>query len=299
MLARSPVLWKKVDVQIFPSHNRSLTSITKSFIDRLLPCVTYIRLDFNNNFEWVIKLVFVELCVRLQEKCPHLEVFILIRCEFSDSLSSVINLCTQFLQDVKKLVFCYCLFSDCHSTGECDGISKMEVLGVWLCEFEGKSLKKTPFSRMPYLKELYLSGSHGIDDSLFKGDTSFLNQIQVLNLKSPNIGSRTFSVIKNHGINIKELCLLSFDLQDHDLNFNNSIFPQLTTICLVDCYRVTCEGVVSLIQSCQSLQNVYVDNNVAKSFAAHPFAIANRCKSRIVKEIYCNRHCGVDCFYDL
>lgn len=283
-----------MDVQFFPSRNKSPTCLTKSFINRLPPCVTSIKLFFYNHFEWTLKLVFVELCMRLQERCPHLEVLILIQCEFSDSFSTVTDLCTQFLPGIKKLVFCYCLFSDCHSTGECDGVSKVEIFGVWGCEFKGKPFKKTPFSRMPFLKELYLCGLRGVDDSWFEGDPSFLNQLEVLNLKSPIIGTRAFTVIKNHGINIKELCLLSHVLQDYDFDFYNSAFPQLTRICLRDCYHVTCEGVVSLIQSCQSLQNIYVESDVAESFAEHPFAVANRCKSTIVKEIDCNRHREVD-----
>lgn len=60
---------------------------------------------------------------------------------------------------------------------------------------------------------------------------------------------------------------------------------------------MTCEYIVSPIQSCQSLQNVYVDENVAESYAAHPLVVFNKSKLEIVKAIDCDAHQKIHYLY--
>lgn len=291
VLTRRPELWKKVKVQfsngkieIFPPH-RSPTAITKSFINRLPSSVTSIRLDFVSSHEI---LDFVEFCEKLQEICPHVGELIVTRCTFSCSFSAVIDLCTHFLQDLKKLAFYRCTFLvDCSPAGKYSGISNIESLDVFKCKFDYYGLLYKPsFSKMPYLRQLQLCGSD-VGDSWFEGDTSFLNQLRVLNLKGANVlFPICISTIQNHGLNLKELCLHGNIL--FDFKFTYSAFPQLVTICLVHCWNVTSNDIVSLLQSCQSLQNVYIGKKLAKSFAVHPYVVANGYKSKIVKETACN-----------
>lgn len=273
-----------MNVQFPPSH-KSASDATESFINRLPSCVTSIRLDFAHTCG---RLDFVEFCMNLQQNCPNLDELILTRSDFSRSFSSVIDICIHFLPDLKKLVFRYCMFVDCDSAGEYGGISEMEILYVFKCDesYYG-CLDKPPFSRMPGLKELHLYGSYTCD-AWFEDDASFLNQLSVLNLGSTCVTPWTFSAIRNHGRNIKELCLSLSELQNRDLNFNRTVFPQLRKICLIDSEDVTCEGIISLLQSCQSLQDVFVDEDVARSFEAHPFFVASRCKPGIVKAVDCN-----------
>lgn len=197
-------------------------------------------------------------------------------------------LCTMNLLELRKLKFSNCIFRDCHSTVECSSTSKIEILHVIDCGTKQNGpLNKPPFFEMPHLRDLQLLGST-INDSWFENDISFLNQFQVLSLGYTKVTPETFIAIKNHGHNLQELCLCLIDLQDRDLNINNSVFPQLKTICLSDCYYITCEGVVCLLKSIQSLQNIYINEDLAEAFARHPFAATSRGKSGIVKFLECN-----------
>lgn len=290
-LAKSPFLWKKVNVKFSPTHGCQ-TTIAKSFINGLPSCVTYIRINFWER-EWNKSLDFEELSRRLQEKCPHLETLFFTDAVFSDSLSSIIDFCSQFLQNVNKLIFLHSKFLCDHSTDEWSGVSKIETLELFECKFECSS--KPPFSKMPNLKHLHLRGPH-VKESWLENDTSFLNQLHMLNLGITDITLRMFRTIQNHCHNLEELYLCSTHLQDNHLTFTHSVFPHLKTVCLGNC-DVTCEGVVSLVASCPSLENVYVAEYVARRYVEHPFVLANKCKSGIVKTIYAVHEHNVDYSY--
>lgn len=275
----------------------------KSFISRLPSCVTSFRLNFIKYLNYWIQLDFGEFCMKLQQNCPNVEELVLDNSELqNNNLLSVINLCTQYLQKVKKLVFHGCVFpADLSEGQELAASSKIEVLILSQCRIGrvknpqlskmlkcviGPQFSRMPrrvtnpqFSRMPNLKVLCLYRTNA-DNTWFEGDLSFLNQLHVLNVGFT--GVTAFSVIEKHGHNLKELYLCSVDL--YHLNFNNSEFPHLETICF-SCRYVTSEDVVSLIQLRPSLKNVYVNERVFESFTAHPFVIANRCKSEVVKAI--------------
>lgn len=299
-LTKSPVLWKNVDVK-FSFSDTSQTAIAKSLINQLPTCVTSIRLDFTEfsaHYCTVSKSDFEELCKKLLEKCPHLESLMLTNCEILDRLSSVINLCNQFLQNIKNLVFHHCIFrlhkfprsnqkiqfrqenQVLPASYEFGCSLKFEVFDLNYSVFEHFDMPH--FSRMPSLKVLCLSDTY-VKDYSFE-DTSFLNQLHVLNVGFTCINSMTFQTICIHGYNLKELYVCGVSLKDDDLNFNSSAFPYLKTICLSGpC--VSCECIVSIIKSCPSLQNIYVSQYVATCFAEHPFVAANRDKLGIVKAI--------------
>lgn len=217
-------MWENVNVEFSPSHG-SPNIEAKSFINLLPPCVISIRLDFRLRLYWTERLNFEELSLTLQDKCPNLEILILSKIELSDTLLSVIDLCTQFLQKLKVLVLHLSIFSNCPKRDECGDISKIEVLDVDCCEFG--YFYELPFSRMPYLKELRLS-SRVVDDVWFKDGALFLSQLDVLDLECTAISSRTYQAIRNHALNLKALYLGYVNLDDDDLKCNNSMFPNLT-----------------------------------------------------------------------
>ena len=97
-----------------------------------------------------------------------------------------------------------------------------------------------------------------------------------------NIPFGFFYVLKEISINLTELCLCCTDISDCDLKLNNPKLPLLKTICLKDCKAVTSNGIVSFIQLCKSLENIYVDRDVAESYAEDPFIITNKSQLEIV-----------------
>lgn len=260
---------------MFRMYYRYRFKAAKTVIEKL-PCfTTYIKLDFRDNCNWFKPLNFKEFSEMLHKKCPNLETLILQRAHLSDdTLWKVIDLCTQFLQKIKVLVFHYSVFAN-YPIEEKDGdISKIEVLDVSGC-FLGH-YNRPPFSRMPHLKKLYLAHSNTIC-SWFQ-DASFLKQLEVLDVRRTESHSCTFEIIQNHGLHLKELYLCGAYLQDEDLIFNHSAFPSLEIISLKFNYCITCDGVISLIQSCPSLCHIYVCVSLAESFAIHPFVVANKSK---------------------
>lgn len=275
-------------------HNReSPNDVATKLINQLPSCVTHIKLHFRSRRSYVEKLYFEELCLKLQEKCPQLEMLFLQQTQLSNDLPSVIDLCTEFLGKVKVLVFHYSMFSDCSARGQLDDVSKIEILDITRCHFE--FFQSPQFSKMPYLKKLHLRNSNE-NYSWFENDITFLEQLEVLTLRNAIISFGKFQTLCNHGHHLQQLYLCYTDLTDNDLNFSDAVFPHLKTICLNLCYRVTIEGIVPLIQSCQSLENVYVDTEVAKCYAEHPFVTVNTCKSGIVKAMSCSNHEKVDYF---
>lgn len=295
VLRMCPSLWKIVDVELYawavwnylPSPGSEGSDVAECFIGTLPPSVTHMRLNFTFDPHLTDPVDFERLCMSLQEKCPHLKVFTLDNTKLMHSILSVIDLCTIYLENVRGLALHYCEFSYFDENENC--ISKIEFLDLLGCNLG--NLGKWLFSIVPFLKELRLAKTDA-DDSWFENEVSFLNQLHVLDLGETEISFLTFQTIQNHGSNLKELYLCQTDdLEDGDLNFENSVFPQLNTVCLRSCRGVTCEGVISLIQSCQSLENAYVDEDMAVLYAAHPFIVVNKCKLGIVKAIlHCEDH---------
>lgn len=281
MLSRSSILWKKVNVEFSPSHV-SQTTVAKNFVCLLPSCVTSIRLDFKYRDDWTERLNFEELSARLQELSPHLEMLILDRAILSNTLSSIIDLCTQCLPNVKSLVLHNAEFPVFSATRECDDASKIEVLDLFGSYLGCNVQDNTDILSMPLLKKLRLARTD-IDNAWFENNSSLLIQLHVLDLGFTKIDSRTFDKIKNYSLNLSELYLCWVYLENYDLNFDNSVLDHLKTMCLRSCFGVSCEGVVQLIQSCPSLQTVYADEEVAESYSRHPFVAVNKSKSKIVQ----------------
>ena len=99
---RCPLLWKKVDVK-FSWYHGSQNEVVSIFSGKLCPSITCLKLDFDFCY-WLGAMDFKEFCVRLQEKCPHIHTLILHNALLSVSLHSVINICSEFLQNLKALV---------------------------------------------------------------------------------------------------------------------------------------------------------------------------------------------------
>ena len=290
---RCPVLWKKVDVK-FPWRGGSQNEVTASFSKNLSTSVRYMKLDFKDLRYWKKPLNFEELCVKLQKLCPYLQKLILHHVKLSINLMSAIALCSHFLPNVELLAFRYSEITDYYRKRDYEGaISKIKVLDLCKCVYI-REFRDPVFPKMPYLEILNLAYSTA-DGYWFQDDFSFLNQLHVLNASGTLIHSKAFETLKNHALNLTELYLCRTYVKDTDFTFDKSIFPHLKTVCLRRCFSVTSEGVVSLIQSCQSLEDIYVDEDMAESYAKHSFVVANRCKLKIVKIIHdCWHYCKID-----
>lgn len=289
VLTRRPALWKKVDVKIHKCRALNNT-VTRRFVETLPPCATHIRLDFGCLNFCYEKLKFEDLCECLKRRCPNLEMLILNRPTLKGtySLPMVLEMIIFSLRNLRCLVFYYSTyfgyFRNClPESGAKIGTpaSKIEVLGFPWCHFP--HLNKLPFSSLPHLKKLCLYSAN-VGDSLFE-DSSFLNQLHVLDLGGTGLSSRIFPEIWNNGLNLKELYLCGINLQDSDFNFNKPVFPHLNTICVAALRSVTHVGVVSLVQSCKSLQNAYVKEHMITFYDIHPFIVDNKCMLEIVKII--------------
>lgn len=263
-VTRSPTLWKKVDVKFYLSR-KSLNTMTMCFVNKLPSCVTSIRLDYSN-LDSTEELNFEEFCVRLRKRCPHLEMLILEHVHFPDNLPSVIGLCTQFLPDLKILVFRHSTFSNCSTREKFGDISKIEVLDVSDCEV-GR-FKKIQFSNMP--------------------------QLRVLNLRNSGFVSPAFLSLQEHGLNLEELYLCNTVVYPEDLIFSNSMFPRLKIICLCSNFS-TVKGIFSAIQSCQSLQKLYIHEcYLGMNIMSHPFFKDNRSKFTIIEPVAQHHNHNVD-----
>lgn len=265
----------------------------KTFVQRLPSGVLYIKLDFQD-YMWRHEdfeddgLDFKKICLIIKEKCPHLQTLKLCHAEFFDGLSSSIDLCTQILPSVRKLGFYESSFVGWHDT-EYSGVSKIEVLDVVECHV--REFDIIPLSKMRSLRKLNLYGTH-VNQLFFKDEiVDFLNQLKVLNVGFTEISylSSTEATL-NEIVNLEELYLCALNISETDLDLSSLALPHLKTICIRSCMEVDCEDVISLIQSCPSLENIYVEEDVADSCTRDAFFLTNRCKLKIVKaNKFCDR----------
>ena len=291
-MTKCPLLWKKVDVE-FQWCNRSINKVSADFAKNLPTCATHIKLDFWNLNRWGERLKFETFCCNLGSRCSSLKALILHNTLFSVSLRSAIDLCRQSMPNLEIISFRDCSFTDYSVKVGCDHPSKLKVLDVYYTHGSVSSTKLTLLN-MTSLKKLCLFGT-SVNDDWFSGDTSSLRHLQVLNLQAArDISSRTFQILQVHAPNLIELYLCRTNLGDSDFTFDRPVFPQLRILCLIKCLHVTCVGVVSLVQSCQFLQDVYVDDRVVYSYAEHPFVIDNWRKLEIVKTNTCMHYFHAD-----
>ena len=295
---RYPTLWKKVDIK-FAWFNGSQNEIASIFAKKLSSSVKYMKLDFSfYSWDWRRKLSFEELCFSLKEKCSNLHTLTLYYALLSENLPSVIDLCSEFFPNLKALTLSKAVFGPSYEKREHAGTSKIKALTVFQCGINGTPIYTFP--KIPCLEKLNFTRTC-VSDHWFLNNENFfsLHQLQILHLGNAKLSYKTFRVLKNHAVNVSELSLCYSKLIDSDFIFNSTMFPILKSVCLRCSPFVTCEGVMSLVQSCPSLQNIYVDRNVAESYANHPFAAANISKLTIVKAMdSCDHSQDADCLLD-
>ena len=295
-LTRCPLLWKKVNVKFY-SHHRLQKDVIANFSRILLSSVTHIKLELFY-LRSIGFLNFEEFCAILATKCPLLKRLVLHNIYFTVSLQSVIHLCTLNMSNLEILSIHYFDFIDYSLKRKSDGHSKLKYLDIY--NNQGNTYNLTlRFLNIYSLQRLTLDDA-GVNGSWFQGDISFLDNLQVLLLRRAKIGTRTIQSLQNHALNLTELYLChSTGLKDSDFRSSDSVFPKLVTVCLRYCHAVTHEGIINFIRSCQSLQNVYVGDEVAESYAQHPFIIANERKLQIVKPIdICMHYDDVNYLYE-
>lgn len=292
-MTKSPDLWKKVDVELYDPGG-SQTKAARKLVLKLSSCTTHIKLDFRHRSDWTELLDFKELCLRLK-KCRRLQMLYLRASKLADNLQSVIDFCTQFLQNLKILVFHYSVFP--HSVvakkrrKKCEEISKIETLDLNSCELG--LYNKPPFSRMHHLRKLCLGLVLGVRDSWFDDVSFHHNPIEILDLAT-GISSKSFRAIQSHMLHLKELYICKSLVRDNDFCFISLKFPYLEKICLNGSLFVTWEGIFCLIESCEYLQHIYVHEELVQACAARPFFIKNKCKLELVKVANCCNHRKVD-----
>ena len=225
-------------------------------------------------------------CAILKGRCPNLQALILCNAELSVCLGTVIDICADFLPTLLKLEFRSSNFEDLLDDGamKFGGISKIEVLSVFGCKmYKGGA----PFSKMPCLKKLFLAET---DDFSFQywfwKNISLLEQVEVLNLQDTLFDFGILATLKEHALKLTHLCMCRARVPHGWYSFFDLNFPSMMEVCLVDCQNVTGADIVYLIQSCPSLQQVYVHEGLAQSYAENPSVVTGRCQSDIVKTVY-------------
>ena len=281
---KHPIFWEKVDVK-FSLNSKTQNEVAMCFLDKFRSSVSYVKLHFEL-YAWKGGLNFEELCQKLTAKCFHLHTLILHHAIFSVHFYSVISFCCEFFPNLKVLMLPKCHFGFDSTKKLFAGFSSIEVLDVSYCNIKQYS---TCLFRlvMPNLKRLNLSGVRVSD--WMSECACFLHPLEFLQLGRTNIPFPFLNVLRQNCANLTELCLRYTDITDRDLEFLE--LPLLKTVCLKDCKAVTSEGIVSLVQSCRSLENIYVDRDVAESYAEDPFVIANASQLGIVIVISdCDHH---------
>ena len=119
-----------------------------------------------------------------------------------------------------------------------------------------------------------------------------MSQLEIFSLRRRLISSRTFHALWQHASKLTELYLRwNTRLHDRDLALRNLEFPCLKIICLANNFWISATGIVSLLQSCPSLQINYVDIELALCYVKHPAVVAKQCRSDIIKVCLKCPHC--------
>lgn len=262
------------------------------FVQMLPPCVTHLRLDFTYSEDWALNLR--DLSMILQERCPSLEVLIFHRARFMTITISrpILYISEQLMANIRVLVLHHTALKDVTMLDGSDAVlSKIEVLDI--SRSTHMLLNDSFASRVPLLKKMRLAGS-GISDYTFETHPSIVFGLEVLDLEGTITGYFAFQAVRNYGSHLVELYMCFTLVQDDDLVFENSAeaLPRLEKVCL-RASHVTYKGVLSLLKSCKSLQNVCVGNVVAD-----PENDYSRCNSEKVQIIegfvYCDHYAKIN-----
>lgn len=273
---RCPSLWKKVDVQLYQYHESQHELAINIVLNRLPSCATHLKLDFCVRRGEPNELNFKKFSAAVQFRCPYLKTLILHHAELSESLCSVIYFCSKNLQSLKVLILNQSEFAFYPLIGRNAFISDIEVLDVSDCN--NVFFDEFIFSKMPQLKKLRLTSTDVCDYMYEYYYTSFFKHLEVLDVGHTAIDYVAFETIQNCGLYLTELYMCGAHLNDRNLKVDGSQFPCLRTMCLGCCANISCMSIVFLIHVCPSLQNLYVDEDLAQSFAN-----VDKCKLGIVK----------------
>lgn len=272
-----------MDRKVYGIHD-SKNEAAKDVIRNLRFCTTHLKLDFGHMTD---QLMFEEISMMLRKQCPRLHTLIFCYARLAVNLESVIKICAYYLRNVRVLVLRNSWFGSSPTIGEYKDISQLEILDVRRCvPAEGN---RPIFSDMPYLKKLCLADIVNINDTWFvDDDISFLNQLEALDMGNTIIRVNSYFSIHAHAHHLIELYLCRTNI----INFFLSLFkfPLLKTICLRSCYNMSCDGVVDLIKSCESLENVYVEVDIIRAYEKSDYVAQNKNKLGIVKEADSDNH---------
>ena len=281
MCIKSPLLWKEVNVH-FRWNKGSFNEVASNFSEKLSKSTTHLFFNFSSPFIWFDRLNFQEFCINLNKRCPRLQSLVLVSSKISVSLLSAIDACSRFLSSLEVLKLRNCRFSEHLLEETYGGVSNVKVLDLYSSNCRMEKFEKYSPIKMTHLKKLYLGSTDASD--FWLRDTSLLQSLEVLQVGRTGKIYYLFRRLLNYACNITVLFLCWTNVCDVELELCNEGFPNLNTICLKNT-NVTFEGVVFLVQFCQSLQNVYASKEVAKMYAEHPFVAANKSKLNIVKAI--------------
>lgn len=293
-LARCSLFWTRVDVQFLRRHG-SLSEVAMKFAELLPSSVTHLKLNFEHSDDWSLNLA--DFLVKLQKRCPNLQVLIFERAKLvaTNENSSVLRLCEQFLANIRVLVIRNSrLKKRLKFDNKSKLSSKIEVLdasGCTLSSYDHLLSHRRLFRR---LKKLYLADMvcYKIEENMT--DPHLISTLELLNLERTRAASEIFQAISKYGRHLTELYLCYTLVKDDDITFNNkkNALSRLKKICLRGC-KVTNTGIQSLIESCPSLQYVYVGNTVTRLFDDY-----SKCDSEKVQVTYgaklCDHYAKVD-----
>lgn len=252
----------------------------------ILPsCVSYIELNFERTDEiWLLDLK--ELSSILRARCPNLRVLILRRVRIA-AMSTF-----EETADLRKLLENIRIFA-LHQSGfmeyvdlnlKASDISKIEVLDFRRCP--EMFISQFTDWHLPNLKKLRLSECRVTEMVLRKIMLLVVSKLEVLDLESTQADFNTFGIIRRNGHNLKELYMCDTNLHHKDLILSDTqnALQNLEIICLRNC-DLGSSVIISLINSCQSLQHVYVGGLEKNTEYL-------KCQSEKVHNDFASRHCN-------
>lgn len=226
----------------------------------ILPsCVTYIELNFESTPEiWHLNLK--DLSLILRARCPNLQVLILrhVRLAAISTFEETEDL-RELLENMRIFVLHHTGFMEHIDIHFMDpDISKMEVLDFRRCP--PKFVFKFFHSMLPSLKKLCLSDCYLSEEVLAVMLQHVVRKLEVLNLENTLADSNVFRIIRKYGHHLTELYMCNTYFRDEDLIFSDTenALKNLKIICIRNCEVENCDSIISLINSCQSLQHVYI-----------------------------------------
>lgn len=281
-ITRHPMFWRKIASGVSRPQSGAALKLAK-----MLPSsVTYIELNFERTDEiWFLNLK--EFSSILRARCPNLHVLILRRVRLTDYMSS-----DQKTADLRKMLENIRIFA-VHQAGFMEyidlnlkpsDISKMEVLDFRRCR--PTFINQFTNWSLPNLKKIRLSECRMNEIDLEKILFLVVRKLEVLDLESTQANLNVFGIIRRNGHNLRELYICDTNLHGRDLIFSDTenALENLKIICLRNC-NLESSSIISLINSCKSLQHVYIGGLEKNNEYLE-------CQSDKVHYNFASRHCN-------